>query len=234
MDEESAKAVQEVAKASGKAIDAASKVGGFIGKVIGDATIEISGSLHDWAKYFRYKNLLRIKDKVEALHILRKLNGQSIPVPPRFAIPLLEAASEEDDDSIQSLWAGLIANATDPQRHLEPKKIFIEILSSLEPFDARLLQYLASQGWLMFQNVPGGGVTVSKLETALGVPKVDVQFSLQNLHRLGCVVDEYQPTWDELGSSSIGIRILNDKVIFRPSPLGFLLLEACDVVVSKG
>ena len=95
--------------------------------------------------------------------------------------------------------------------------------------DARLLQHLASQGWLMFQNVPGGGITVSKLEEELGVPKADVQLSLQNLHRLGCVVDEYQPTWDELGSSSIGIRVLNDKATFRPSPLGFSLLAACNI-----
>jgi abortive infection alpha-like protein len=224
---EAAKAVQEVAKTTGKVIDAATRVGGFLSKVVGNAAVEVGATIQDWAIFQRYKNLLRLQDKVEAIHASRKLEGKSIPVPPRFAIPLLQAASQEDDDSIQDLWAGLIANATDPQRHLDLKRVFIDILNSLEPLDTRLLQYLAGLGWMMYQNA-GGGANTTKLATELKVTKKDVQFSLLNLHRLECIIDEYQITYDEAGTHTSALRVTNDKTTFRLSPLGFALLTACE------
>lgn len=228
MDDESAKAAQEIAKATGKAFELAQKVGGFLNKVVGNAAVELGGALHDWARVFRYKNLLRLQDKVEDIHAARKLQGRSIPIPPRLAIPLLQAASEEDQESLQDMWAGLIANATDPDRRLELRKIFAEILSSLEPLDAEILRYLAGQGWLMHRNVPGGGITLGKLSSALHASEKSIQISLQNLHRLGCVIDEYAATWDQIDTTSFGQRVTDPKTTFRPSPLGFSLLEACD------
>jgi len=233
MDDESAKAAQEIAKATGKAIELAQKVGGFLNKVVGDAAAELGGAIHDWARLFRYKNLLRLQDKVEEIHAARKLQGRNIPIAPRFAIPLLQAASEEDDESLQNMWAALIANATDPETQLEPRKIFTDILSSLEPLDAEILRYLAGQGWLMHRNVPGGGITVSKLSSSLNAPEKRIQISLQNLHRLGCVIDEYKATWDQIDTTSFGQRVTDPKTTFRPSPLGFELLEACDSGVSR-
>ncbi|MEX2163257.1 MAG: Abi-alpha family protein [Sulfuricaulis sp.] len=228
MDKDTAKAAQEIAKAGGKALEVAEKVGAFLNKVVGDAVVELGGAVHDWARLFRYKNLLRLQDKVEEIHRERKLQGKSIPVAPRFAIPLLQAASQEDDESIQDMWAGLIANSTDPGRRLQPKKIFTEILSSIEPIDAQILKYLSSQGWLMHRNVPNGGITLAKIQSALGNSEDDIRLSLQNLHRLGCIIDEYEATWDQIDTTSFGQRITDPKTTFRPSPLGFSLLKACD------
>lgn len=228
MDEESAKAAQEVAKATGKAIDLSEKVGSFLKKVVGDAVVELGGAVHDWARFFRYKNLLGLQDKVEEIHRQRRLQGKSIPIPPRFAIPLLQAASQEDDNSIQDMWAGLIANATDPGKRLEPKKIFINTLSLLEPLDAQILRHLSAQGWVMYRNVPDGGISVAKIVQALGSSENDVRLSLQNLHRLGCIIDEFEATWGQIDTTSFGQRITDRKTTFRPSPLGFTLLKACD------
>ncbi len=228
MDDEFAKAAQEIAKATGKAIDLVQKVGGFLNKVAGNAAVEVGGALYDWARVFRYKNLIRLQDKVEDIHAARKLQGRSIPIAPRLAIPLLQAASEEDEETLQDMWAGLIANATDPDRRLELRKIFTEILSSLEPLDAEILRYLAGQGWLMHRNVPGGGITLAKMVTALRASEKSIQISLQNLHRLGCVIDEFAATWDQIDTTSFGQRVTDSKTTFRPSPLAFSLLEACD------
>ncbi len=228
MDKDTAKATEEIAKTSGKALDVIEKVGSFFNKVVGDAAAELGGVVHDWARLYRYKNLLRLQDKVEEIHRARKLQGKSIPVPPRFAIPLLQAASEEDDESIQDMWAGLIANSTDPDKHLEPKKIFTEILSSLEPLDAKILKYLSSQGWLMHRNVPNGGITLAKIQSVQQVSEDDIRLSLQNLHRLGCIIDEFEATWDQIDTTSFGQRITDPKTTYRPSPLGFSLLNACD------
>jgi len=233
MDNETAKAAQDIAKTTGKALEVAERVGSFLNKILGDAIAEVGGAIHDWARLYRYKNLLRLQDKVEEIHRERKLQGKSVPVPPRFAIPLLQAASQEDDESIQDMWAGLIANATDPDKHLEPKKIFTDILSSLEPIDATILKYLSSQGWLMHRNVPNGGITIAKIHSALGDSEEDIQLSLQNLHRLGCIIDEYKATWDQIDTTSFGQRVTDPKTTFRPSPLGFSLLKACDPITPE-
>lgn len=233
MNDDLSNSATEIAKATGKAIDLADKVGSFLNKIVGGATREVGAALHDWAQFYRYKNLLRLQDKVEEIHAARRLQGRTIPIAPRYAIPLLRAASEEDSEALQDLWAGLIANATDPAKRLDLRKIFIEILSSLEPMDAEILKHMAGQGWLMFRNVPGGGINIPMLVTALRASDLDMQLSLQNLHRLGCVVDEYEAQWDQLDTTSFGQRLTDPNTTFRPSPLGLALLKACQAELSN-
>jgi hypothetical protein len=228
MEEEAAKAMQEVAKTTSKAIDAAEKLGGFLSKVIGGALIELGGTLQDWAKYFRYKNLLRIQDRVEEIHASRQLQGKTTPIPPRYAIPLIQRASEEDDPTIQELWAALIANATDPNRHLNLNKVLLDVLASIEPLDVAILRFLKSQGWLMHRNVPGGGVNVAGLVMQVGAKESDVRLSLQNLNRLGLVGDEFEATYKDIDTTSFGLRVTRPETTFRPSPLGFALMKACE------
>jgi len=119
--------------------------------VFGETAVEIGGITHDWAKYFRYKNLIRIQGKVNKLHQSSFVAGDTKAIPSRFAIPLLENASKEDDEKIQDLWAGLIANATNPSKRLNLKKIFIEILSSIEPLDVQIMIFFANKYGIYFQ-----------------------------------------------------------------------------------
>jgi len=225
---EEAEAAKEIAVTTGKAIDAGVKLGGFFRLVLGDAAIELGGAVKDWATYFRYNNLLKIQDKVFKLHDKRRLEGKTIVIPPRYAIPLIHNASQEDNDDIQQLWAGLVANSTDPNKKLNVQKIYIEILSSLEPIDVQIMLYFSKQGWHLFSEVPGGGITVEKLSSELSLLENDIVISLQNLHRLGCLVADFEPTWNDIGKSSFGTLVKNKKATFRPSPLGFSLLEACE------
>ncbi|HUA68649.1 MAG TPA: Abi-alpha family protein, partial [Candidatus Saccharimonadales bacterium] len=139
MTDEQAKAVQEVAKTSGKLVETTGKVGGFISKIIGGASTQVGGILEDWAKFYRYKNLLRVADKVEAIHAQRKIEGKTIPIPPRMAIPLLESASLEDDETLQKVWARLIANSTDPNFRESSHPGYVEIIKQMSPDEAIIL-----------------------------------------------------------------------------------------------
>ena len=61
-----------------------------------------------------------------------------------------------------------------------------------------------------------------------GWSKEEIQLSLQNLHRLGCVTIEYDnPTWNDLGSLLTGILVTNPKATFNVSPLAVSLITAC-------
>lgn len=228
MEEETAKAAQEVAKTAGKAIDAAEKLGGFLKKVVGGVLVELGGALQDWAKYFRYKNLLKIRDRVEEIHATRQLEGMVTPIPPRYAIQLIQRASEEDDPTIQELWAALIANATDPSKHLDLNKVLLDVLASIEPLDVAILRFLSSQGWLVHRNVSGGGVNVAGLGQQFGAGEQQIQLSLLNLSRLGLVGDEFLSTYQDIDTTSFGLRVTRPGTTFRPSPLGFALLKACE------
>jgi hypothetical protein len=228
MNDEEAKAIQEVAKTTGMAIDASRELGGFISKILGGGFEELGESFRAWCGYFRYTQMLKIRDKVEVIQKKRHLEGKSIPIPPKFAIPLIENASLEDDESIQNLWAGLIVNATDPDKRFQIKKVYIDILSSLEPLDAMILKSLSKQGWNIIPGPHSPGFNSERISEELDIQICDVEISLQNLSRLGCVSGEYAEFFDTSKVSS-GLNVRDKNVVCRLSVLGTSLLNACEV-----
>lgn len=225
---EEAKAVQEVAKTARKGFEIAEKLSALLEKIFGDGFAHLGGSFSDWAKYFRYKNLLKLQDKVISLHQKRGIEGKTIPVPPRYALPLLESASLEDDENIQDKWAGLIANATDPDKCFQFQKIYIQILSSLEPLDALILDLLASQKDIIKtddNNKPK--LNAEKISDILERDREVINISLSNLFRLGCIIDSWKNTWDSMDTGYQGFRVNNPESNFRLSQIGRKLMDLC-------
>jgi hypothetical protein len=138
--DEQAKATQEVAKTTGKFAEITEKVGGFLSKVIGPASNQFGGILEDWTRYYRLKNLLAIADKVEAIYAHRAIQDKTVPIRPRIAIPMLESAALEDDETLQTVWAKLIANSTDPNFKLALHPGYIEIIKQLSSDEALILE----------------------------------------------------------------------------------------------
>ena len=66
---------------------------------------------------------------------------QTRPVLPVIGIPILESATIEEDESLHTAWAKLLANAMNPSKP-EIKRSFCGILSGLEPFDVTLLELI--------------------------------------------------------------------------------------------
>jgi hypothetical protein len=226
--EEESKAIEEGAKTIRKALEVSEKAGGFISKIFGEAFQEVGGMAVDQMRYYRCVILLGLSDKWDVIIKKRKLEGKTIPIPKRIAIPLLESASLESEDSIQDMWAGLIANAMDPEKRLDVKRVYIQMLSSVEPLDVAILTFLARQNWKLYREVPSGGITIKFLEENFNASKKDVQLSLQNLYRLGCIVDEAAGiTGKDLAYFRSGARVMDERAIFMPSQLGFALVEAC-------
>jgi hypothetical protein len=89
----------------------------------------------------------------------------------------------------------------------------------------------------MFRFAPGAGITLPLLMEKMAAKGDDVQIALQNLNRLGLIVDEfpgrndanpfYQPH-AEIGTTSFAVRLSKAGTCFRPAPLGFALLKACE------
>ncbi len=54
-------------------------------------------------------------------------------------LEVIDAASLEENESVQELWAQIIANAMDPDKEITFKKPYIDILKSLSEVDAIVL-----------------------------------------------------------------------------------------------
>lgn len=214
--------------AASKGIELLRELGGFFGMILGPSVKDIGGTLSDYAAYIRYRNLISIRDKVEKIHERRRLSGKTILILPRYAIPLIENASIENEESIQEKWAALIANATDPDKKLELKKIFINTLASLEPIDAAILNFLFQDGVDENYSITGDQhLNANTLSSAIGCSGEEVRISLQNLYRQGCIIDSWEQSWENLDKGYSGFRVNNPDSNFRLSHFGFSLMVAC-------
>lgn len=227
--DEEAKALQEISRATGKAIDGARDFGGFLNDIFGESLRHFGGMVADWMRYVRYRNLLKVMDKVKDIHKARAFSGRALPIPPAYVLPLLDGISLETEESIQEMWAGLIANSTDPSRAFRIKKVFIEILRGLEPLDAKILECLGDPSLDEAYSITTGATFNSDtVATRLHADLDEVKLSLQTLARYGCVIDAWENTMESLDMGYSGFRVNNPKSNFRLSHLGRQLLAAVE------
>jgi hypothetical protein len=197
---EASKAVQEVAKTTGKTVDAIREFGGFIARVTAGSIEQAAGIFEDKLKYMRWENQLNLMKKVELkLHEVG-LKSPSRSIPLKLAVPLLEAAALEDDDSLQDRWAALIVNGANAASGIEIRRSYINILETLTPLDAKILQTIYSRPkqdsledgvWTsLLPNVAASAPVLSQ-DGYQNQPTNEVKVSLANLDRLGLIrVDE--------------------------------------------
>ena len=85
---------------------------------------------------YRVKNLIQTVQKTK-----RMLKEACLPesaVPPRLFLSIMEACSVEDNESLQDMWAGLLASASEHTDAISPS--FIETLKQLNPDEGRCLK----------------------------------------------------------------------------------------------
>jgi hypothetical protein len=196
--EETAKAVQESAKTAGKVGDAGRELGGFFARILGNPLEEAGGMIHDLIRFWRATRALRLARRYDEIRAEYQIFGPIKPVELNFGVPLLEAASLQENDQIQDMFARLLVNATDPKSEIKARRAFVSILQDFGPLEALLLDriYRAPQD----AKSEGAAVMTAKLPESYStkgdentLPNSEVQIALWNLVRLGCV--EAGGTW---------------------------------------
>lgn len=137
---ESVKAAQEMAKAASEGLKATQKFGAYTAKLIKEPAGTVIGILEDRLKFIRWERQLRFADKLEEIVRERNLEGKITPIPPKFALPIIENATLEEEDFLQDMWAKLMVEAGAPQSKKRVRTAFIEIIKQLEVVDAKLLE----------------------------------------------------------------------------------------------
>jgi hypothetical protein len=117
----------------------------LIDKLFGGSAEEIGGMWQD---------RLAIRRRIRQLSLLKKLKAaiEEAGFEPRqiadnIWIPAIEAVSVEHDESIQDMWANLLANAADSETRAPVRPMYVTILKDLTSREARLLNALALDGW---------------------------------------------------------------------------------------
>jgi len=211
--EETAKATQEIAKTASKALDKADKAGTFIAKYIDAPLVQAVGIFEDKLKYRRWENQLTLMkkadDKIKELGYINPPRELSL----KLGLPLIEAASLEDDDKLQDLWANLLVNGT---TNFSLERSYISVLEQLSPVEAQILIKIYNHIGNNIENVGSIDVTtypnvkISKkkseyytgeeqlveevkieedgeLDDEIDIDTVEFNLALSNLIRLNCL-----------------------------------------------
>ncbi len=195
MSEEWAKATKEVAKTVGKGIDTSKNLGAFFAQFLTGSLKQAMGMIEDKLIQVRWKGQVRLQEKVEKY---MKALGMDTPtrfIPPKFALPLIQAASLEDDDNIQDMWARLLVNGADERNGLDLQMAYIEILNNLTPLEAKILDKIYE---IPFEESKNDGILTGDLPQRVVVakqkanterkePTDEVKLAISNLIRLYCL-----------------------------------------------
>ena len=146
LSDEEAKAAQEVAKTTGKAIDTLRSAGSaLIDSTVATIAVDALGFPlgGDWLHEMRKRNLARMQ--ANTARILEGIATERLTEPsPSILIPLLQAAVDEGRPELQALWAALLANAmVDGGKRV--RRDYFEAVRQMEPIDALVLHIISQR-----------------------------------------------------------------------------------------
>ena len=142
---ETAKAIQEVAKTSQKALDVMDAFGRWVGKAIDYVPVNLVGVMGgDWLREFRIRRIDELTRRTTEILKERRSKCDPREANPVFLVSIFNSACDDNRSEIQEIWARLIANALDGNRP-NIRKSFILIVNQLDTYDALILQKLSSE-----------------------------------------------------------------------------------------
>ncbi|WP_198577331.1 Abi-alpha family protein [Caulobacter hibisci] len=205
----------DITKVAGQiAADTAKDLRGAFERLFGDAWNELGLSIADRAKLHRFENLVKILRKVERIALAEGYGPEQLKALPfGDAIRITEAASLEEDDDVQEMWARLIAKASAPEGGFPIQKVYIELLKSLSGPEVLLLNLIWSFRTSKFDNREELVAFNEAAEAAAeaGWRKVPSQLqsaSIQNLQRLRCI---FLPA-ERLSASGLVAKMPNELI----------------------
>jgi hypothetical protein len=119
----------------------ADKLADLLHRLTGPMFDEFGAILADKVRVYRANNLVSTVQKTE--RILRNAGLPANAVPTRLLLPIMESSSVENTETLQEMWAGLLATASQQTDSVSPS--FIETLKQLTPDEVRHLQFMCQE-----------------------------------------------------------------------------------------
>jgi hypothetical protein len=189
----------------------------FLNLICRPAAGEFGLLLKDKVKMWRANNAVAIVQKAE------KTLGEASSkrqVHPKLAFAVIEKGSWEDNDTVQTMWAGLLASSCTNDGRDNSNLIFINLLENMTSGEAALLSYLIENAHKNFtvNGVLYRGRRIDPIEYRTITGKDDpnaVGFELDHLASLGIITKDAVLATDKL------------VAFVTPTPLGMHLYVRC-------
>jgi hypothetical protein len=172
----------EQAKLGQDLVNAVRDASGYFTDILGDIPKDLLGLLiGDRVKARRLERLAilwqRTSDRLRD-------RGIGDPEPPslKYAIPILQAAADEENEELQDLWSRLLAAAMDPNRRDATRQSFTQTVKQMDPLDALVLKAIRDNGGATW-NPSGRDVIARKLNCSTD----EVRVSFDHLAELNCI-----------------------------------------------
>ena len=245
MSDEQAKAVQEVAKTTTEIVKAAGGVGSYVARVLGSVPENLLGLIvGDWLEHKRRRHLRLLE--LNTARLLETIEIERITEPnPARLIPLLQAAADEAEPELQTMWAALMANVM-LDGGSKVRHDYVQVLRTLCPQDALLLSemndlYRARSR--MTRTTPitkllrelardkflDEWVSIPRSRTRSFTPEERISF--ETLVRRGCIEFKARGTQGPTVGNVAGL-FEHEGPTFRMTSFGTGLLDACTVAGS--
>ena len=127
---------------SGKSRDAS----GYVTDILGDIPKDLLGLLV--GDRVKAKRIERIEMLWRQTRERLGDRGVADPEPPslKYAIPILEAAADEENEELEDLWSRLLAAGMDPSRRDPMRQSFIQAVKQMDPMDALVVKAVREAG----------------------------------------------------------------------------------------
>lgn len=193
---EEAKAVQEAAKAAREYRSEVRDAGKFIADIFGYPLTQIGGVVGDSIAALRMEGRIRFAARARSLMEERGLEVPTKAISLAVGISIFEAASIEDDETLSSMFAGLLVSSID-EKAPHVSKAIVEAVRLMSPLEAKIL--LAMVNAPTQAKAPGGHMLICGLpdtyfdppsaanqELAKKIPN-DVRLAVASLTASGCI-----------------------------------------------
>ena len=149
---------------------------------------EIGGVLSDTLGHWRLRNQVRLLLKTKQW--LEEKGVDPKPILPDIFVPLLQDASNVEDESLSNMFSALLANHLDSSQQERIHPSYTKVLSQLSPLDARAM--LQFRKWVSYEGarevgLRGRGMTAKDVAEELGCTERSAYLSCLNLSRLGII-----------------------------------------------
>ena len=145
-----------------------------------------------------------------------------VHAPPRLVFDILDSGSKADDETLQDMWAGLLASACSENGDDESNLIFIGLLSGLASSEVRILNEACASA----RKLDPGRLVGSRASDVRGREAIEIS-GVSDLHRLDREIDHLRA----LGLLTInaGFPVMRpDKIAdVTPSTLGLQMFARC-------
>lgn len=177
-----------------KGMDMAHDAGKFIASLTKGTLEQGAGIFEDKLKYIRWERQERMINRSKK--VLQELGVDEIenPIPLKFAIPLLQGTTMEENDDIQDLWINLMINSV-TNKKIELKRVYMDILERISPLEAKIIAEIYK---LPFEENRHQRFATDHLpdyiysckdskEKEIVLKDKNVELALMNLARIGCI-----------------------------------------------